>query len=137
MAETNYNNQNNPSGIWQTIWLKLIMEAIEEIINGNYVKSYLIMQILQQELPPDCETDTAEKYKEIEKIYQKGFEIKASDYVTAQTKQSAYFSKNLRTPLLTLLGTVRTSLFKNGWIHKDFTVRPRSGTAHISGEPTQ
>lgn len=120
----NNQNQNNPTGIWQHIWVTLIIQALEEYKRNDYVGCYNTTKLLKTQLPPECETEITEKFNVIIKILKKISETKGSTLQQVQDKQIYLIHNELPEPLLELLGAVRKSLFDKGWINKNFGASP-------------
>lgn len=117
-------NQNNPAGIWQHIWVTQKIKAIEEIHQRQYIEAADTLKLLMDELPPECYTECQEKYMTIDKIINQS----SSGYTLsdAQEIHAHYLYVNLPTPLHELMRAITTSLFIHGWINKtDFSGKPK------------
>lgn len=124
--ETNQNSQPqnpNPTGIWQSLWLKLISQALDEISQRRYVSAWQTLQLLRTQIPPECEQEVKKYYDAIEPIVNKQF--RGNNLQEAQELRAHYIFLKMQTPLLELLSAIRTSLYEHNWINKDFTVRAR------------
>jgi hypothetical protein len=116
-------NQNNPSGIWQHIWVTLTMQALDAFNQKKYITAYNVLLTYKTQLPPECEKECQTKYEEIQKII--GAQTEGYSQENAEEKRTAYLHKELPKKILELLATIRNSLFEHGWINKSFGAKPK------------
>ncbi len=116
-------NQNNPSGIWQHIWVTLKMQALEELHAKKYLAAWDTIQSLVDELPPDCQTDCLKMCRQIEEIVK----VNPHGYSSNNVLQNRlkHIETNLPKPLRDLMREITASLFRNGWINKNFGAKPK------------
>jgi hypothetical protein len=125
-------NQNNPTGIWQHIWITLTMKYLENMAEKNYLGAWEALKDYKEELPPECATEAEELYKKIESIINEIYTLKGNSLQTVKEKQAYLIHQKLPQPLRELKGKITKSLFDNGWINKNFTIHPRNqNTAKI------
>jgi hypothetical protein len=118
-------NQNNPTGIWQHIWVTLTLQALEQLSNKKYLSAWETLKLLTKEIPPECEQDCKPQYEKITKIIQQIYQIKGNTLKNVTDTQMYRIQRDLPEPLIEFLGTIRKSLFDNGWINKSFGAKPK------------
>jgi hypothetical protein len=125
-------NNNNPFGIWQSIWadqIKLFNEQmIEATISNqphdNYKIAYTALTALNQEIPSDCQTECKTKYNEVTMIMNKPKQ--GHDCVAREKNKHSQISIEAPPVLWDAMGEIIRSLHKNGWINKpDFNAQPK------------
>lgn len=117
MSETKGNKGQNPSGIWQAIWVDLIKTINENLITGTantFRIAWRSLLVLQKTIPPQCIEDTKEEYKKAKETMD--FKSYNKD---KQLEIDAPYA------LREVLGAVIFSLFDRGWINKDFGIKPK------------
>lgn len=123
-------NQSNPTIIWQSIWGDLFRTIISQITENNFEGAYKTLELLKVMLPPECEKDIEEKYKEVKTLLIKPSNGYNFDNAKENKKNQLY--KDMPAALMTLMGEVRKTLYDRHWINKDFSIHPESGrTAKI------
>lgn len=134
MSEYTYNqNQNNPSGIWQHIWVTLTIQALNEYSQRQYEKCFKTLQLLKSQLPPECAKDVSQKFEQITKIIQTP--VTGYNLQDAQEKRLIHITREIPTTLIELLGNITNSLYTHNWINKSFNVAPLSTKKpHIGGK---
>lgn len=95
----------------------------------EYYEAYKSIDLLKGQLPPECEEEVE---KDFEKL-KKAFNITAEGYYPNLMKKqiNIKYATTGQEELKNCLRAVKKTLFKNGWINKDFSVKPRAGTANI------
>ena len=133
MENSTSQNQANPTGIWESMWLQLITDVIANLQQRNYFQAWQSLQLLEVVLPPeDVLPEVKPKFEVIRELMKKQFRGYTLDEVTE--KKNQHFYQVLPKPEFELLGAITASLFKNHWINKNFEVQPRSKTnVHIRG----
>ncbi len=120
-------NQNNPTGIWQHIWVTLTLQAIEQYSKKQYLSMWETLKILKKEIPPECENDCEAQYTKITQIVQEINKITGNKLQSVKDIYAYRVYRDLPEPLLDLLGQIRKSLFEKGWINKNFGAKPKFG----------
>lgn len=115
-------NQNNPTGIWQHIWVTLTMQALTEYKEKKYLACWETIKLLKAELPPECEAEIQQEYNKIKIIMKK--QIPGFNQQNVVERRTAYLQAELPDPLLEIIGDIRHTLFKNNWINKNFSAKP-------------
>jgi hypothetical protein len=130
-------NQNNPTGIWQHIWVTLTLQAIEQYSKKQYLSMWETLKILKKEIPPECEKDCEVQYTKITQIVQEINKITGNKLQSVKDTYAYRVYRDLPEPLLDLLGQIRKSLFEKGWINKNFQIQPLSTKKPHMGEQKQ
>lgn len=131
MAERQTNN-NNPFGIWQSIWADQIKLFNQEMINAvtsyqpyiNYLLAFTALNSLNVEIPEECQEDAKTQFQEVTKIFNKP---KTGPTFIAQEKNKRnQIIRESANYLWATMGTIIKSLHKHGWINKpDFNAQPK------------
>ena len=115
--QTNGQNQN-PTAIWQAAWANKLADILFDFRSFNTIGAWNDLADLKTILPPECETDTEQLYKETEKIVFKPIMVSQVVYYAEQTKKR--YRENIVLPAeRKLLTAIKKSLFERGWINKD------------------
>ncbi len=129
---TEYNqNQANPAGIWQHIWVTLTMKYLEQMNAKLYMNAWSTLLDYREELPPDCQPDCEPFYQKIDAIIQEITAVKGNTLQEVEEKQAYFIYKKMPKPLRELKGQITKSLFDHNWINKDFSVKPRYGVGKL------
>lgn len=123
-----FGNEQNPSGIWQKLWVDLITNfnviMASPIINSpnKYEKAWQTQELLHGQIPPECQQDTQETFKKTKEVMQR--KVTGYDAVDrARYKQQTNYLE--REALLNLNTETIISLFAHKWINKSFGAKPR------------
>lgn len=130
-------NQNNPTGIWQHIWVTLTMKYLEYMAQKNYLGAWETLKDYKEELPPECAEECKKLYENIESLISEIYTIKGNSLQTVKEKQAYLTHQKLPQPLRELKGQITQSLFDNNWINKNFHIQPLSTKKPHMGEPKQ
>jgi hypothetical protein len=132
-------NNNNPFGIWQSIWADQIKLFNEQMINAvtslqphtNYILAYTALQALNVEIPEECQQDAKKQFQEVIRIFTKP--KSGPNFVIQEKNKRKQIVCESSTFLWSTMGTIIKSLHARGWINKpDFSARPRNTEeAHI------
>jgi hypothetical protein len=132
-------NNNNPFGIWQSIWadqIKLFNEQMIEATTSNkphdnYRLAYTALTALNQEIPDECQTEVKTKFNAVTVVMNKP--KKGHDCVAKERNKNSQINKEAPPALWEAMGEIIRSLHRKGWINKpDFSARPRNTEeAHI------
>ena len=121
---------NNPTGIWQSKWAQKIDDILFHFSQFDTITAWNDLVDFKTILPPDCELDIDELFKETEKIVFKKYIVSSVSFYAEKTKN--YHREYVVLPAeRKLLSAIKNSLFNRGWINKDFSIHPRQGTANI------
>lgn len=122
-------NNQNPTAIWQGIWAGLFNQIFQEMTKKDFLAAWEATQLLITQIPPECEDDIKNEIQKIKKIVNTPIEA----YTTQQLQRNKEQVINQKLPpaLLELFSAIKKSLYNKNWINKDFSVKPRAGTANI------
>lgn len=123
----NSQNQNNPTGIWQSMWCNLFTLFFNQFSERKYTASYETLKMLKKSIPPECEKDVDSEFEKVAKVFKKPA-LPASGYWAyddAQFNKQHQIITETPTLLLNLIGLIRNSLYEKGWINKNFGAKPR------------
>jgi hypothetical protein len=135
MTERQNNNQN-PSGIWQGIWANLFIQIFTQMTENNYMGAWRSIELLKVSIPPECEEDIQKEYEKTSGIINKPAE--AYGLIEANKIKKNQLNSEAPPALLTLLGSIRKSLYNKHWINKDFSVQPlKSNSPHIRSDQNE
>lgn len=109
-------NQANPTGIWQSIWANLFMQAITEMSKNQYIHAFNTLEILKSQIPPECEKDIEQLYQETKRIVEK--KVPSYNLSSQQEKKFAQIQTELKPATLKLMAKIRNSLYEKHWINK-------------------
>jgi trimethylamine:corrinoid methyltransferase-like protein len=125
-------NNNNPFGIWQSIWadqIKLFNEQMIEATtsdqpHNNYKVAYTALTALNKEIPSDCQSECNSKFEEATLIMNKPRQ--GHDFVAKEKHKRSQINTEAPSALWAAMGEIIRSLHKNGWINKpDFSAQPK------------
>ena len=132
-------NNNNPFGIWQSIWadqIKLFNEQMIEATTSNqpynnYRIAYTALTALNQEIPEECQIEVKSRFKDVTLVMKKPKQ--GHDFVAQEKHKRSQISNEAPPALWEAMGEIIRSLHRKGWINKpDFSARPRNTEeAHI------
>lgn len=117
---SNYqNSEQNPSGIWQTLWASSLQEFNKTRLENNPKKFDLCWQILENlysDIPPDSQNDVKDKYNAAKKFMEREITGYNNVEIAQNTKIAIYKQKQL---LIELKTAIIHSLYDRKWITKN------------------
>ena len=132
-------NNNNPFGIWQSIWADQIKIFNEQMLNAvtssqpyiSYILAFTALQSLNVEIPEECQEDAKTEFQEVIRIFTKP--KSGPNYVIQEKNKRTQIIRESPIFLWHTIGIIIKSLHRHGWINKpDFSARPRNTEeAHI------
>jgi hypothetical protein len=119
MSENNYgtNNNQNPSGIWQTVWGTLFSQFNEQMLNNEYLRAWKTIQLLKSQIPPECEKDIEQDYQKLKALIKKP--TNTYTVLQAMRDKKRQLEEEAPTALLELISNIRKSLYDRKWITKE------------------
>lgn len=120
-------NQNNPTGIWQSMWCDLFKQFFDQYTTKNYLGAFETLKILKKSIPPECEKDVTLDFEKVSSVFNKTGKPTYGYWAYEEAQFNKMHRIITETPmlLLELLGSIRNSLYEKGWINKNFGAKPR------------
>lgn len=120
MAEIEANTftpTQNPSGIWQNIWAQLFGEFNKQMLCNNFLGAWKTTQLLKTQIPPECEMEIQNEYDRVKRIINQPTQAyTAREHIN---QKRAQLNRDTPEALLTLMSSIRKTLYDKKWISKD------------------
>jgi hypothetical protein len=117
MEPNTFTPAQNPSGIWQNIWAQLFGEFNKQMLYNNYLAAWKTVQLLKTQIPPECEEIIQDGYDHVKEIINRPTEAyTAREHIN---QKRAQLNRDTPEALLTLMSSIRKSLYDKKWITKE------------------